>query len=313
MRITSFGITAQYMNDLNNVMAKYQDLEQQLSTGRKLNQPSDDPVAFESDMQSQTSMLQVAQWQNSATESTTSMQNSDAAMNTLQGILGGIRTQVVQAVNGTNTQEEFGSILAFVSQQIQAVAQTANSNDGQQYIFSGTNGKTQPIDASTGNLVWNAGVTPDQNATIGSGVTVAKNVNGQQLFNLPPSNNPADPSLVVTLNKLQQDMKAASQAPDGATLQTDVQMLQTDLSNLDTNIDNVSSMRADLGGRMKRIQAVTTQLSQTNTLLAQQKSQAEEANLAQVMTQLTTQQTVYQAALLSGQRLILPTLADVMK
>lgn len=118
MRITSFGITAQYMNDLNNVMAKYQDLEQQLSTGRKLNQPSDDPVAFESDMQSQTSMLQVAQWQNNATESTTSMQNSDAAMNTLQGILGGIRTQVVQAVNGTNTQEEFGSILTFVSQQI---------------------------------------------------------------------------------------------------------------------------------------------------------------------------------------------------
>jgi flagellar hook-associated protein 3 FlgL len=315
MRVTTFGVNAQYMSDLNNIMSKYQDLEQQLSTGSKLNQPSDDPVAFESDIQAQTSITQVGQWSSNAAQASDQMKSADSAFSALQSTLGNLRTSLVGALNGTNKQSDYDNMLPGVTQQILAVAQTANTSDGQQYVFTGANGKvpTQPIDSSSGQLVWTAGKTPAQNATIGNNVSLERSVDGEALFNKVPPGKPGSTSLIDTLNQISTDMKAASTAPNDAALQTAVQGLSNDLSKLDDNIDNVSAMRSDLGGRMGRVDAMQTQLTQTTNLLTQQKGKAEDADLAQVMTQLTTQQTVYQAALMSGQKLILPTLADVLK
>ena len=315
MRVTTFGTTQVYLQDLNNIMQKYQGLEQQLSTGRKLNQPSDNPVGFEADISIQHALTQTGQWGNNAAAALSDMQNSDSTMATLQNILGSIRTELVQASNGTNTPADVGQIATRVAQQVKEVAQVAGTNDGQQYIFGGSNGKIQPITLNaSGQLVWNLaaqGGTPTKSTTIGANVSLAVSVDGTQLFDLPPTTGV--PGLVDNLNQIVTDMQSAGTATSGAAFQSSLQSIQTDLNNLDANMNNVSALRGDLGGRMNRAQSAVNQLDQATTQLSAQKSNVEDANLAQVMTQLTTQQTVYQAAIAAGQQLVLPTLADVLK
>jgi flagellar hook-associated protein 3 FlgL len=317
VRVTTFGVNTRFLADLDNVMSKYQDLENELSTGRKLNQPSDDPVGFEVDIQTQVSMEQVKQWSSNVDSALSELQTADATMSSLNQVLGSIRTNLVQAVNGSTTQSDVNNLVSIVSQLVQEVGQIANTTDGQQYLFAGKNGKVQPVKIlANGQLQWNTTGTPDKFAAIGDGVTIAVGVNGSDVFqNTFTSANPArgNTTLLDTLNNIVADLQAAAAAPDTATFQANIQTVQYDLQDLDTAIDHTLALQADLGGRLTRVRGAQSLLAQSQNLLATYKSKVEDADLAQVLTQLATQQTVYQAALISGQRMILPTLADVMK
>jgi flagellar hook-associated protein 3 FlgL len=318
VRVTTFGVNTRFLAELDNIMSKYQDLENELSTGRKLNQPSDDPVGFEVDIQTQVSIEQVKQWASNVDSALSELQTADATISSLNQVLGSIRTNLVQAVNGSTTQSDVNNLVSIVSQLVQEVGQIANTTDGQQYLFAGKNGKVQPVKIlANGQLQWNAtGGTPDKLATIGDGVTIAVGVNGSDVFQSTfASANPArgNTTLLDTLNNIVADLQAAAAAPDTATFQTNIQTVQYDLQDLDTAIDHTLALQADLGGRLTRVRGAQSLLAQSQNLLAAYKSKVEDADLAQVLTQLATQQTVYQAALISGQRMILPTLAEVMK
>jgi flagellar hook-associated protein 3 FlgL len=308
MRVTTFGANAQYLNNLNSVMDTYQNLEQELATGRSLNQPSDNPVAMSQDIQLQTSQTLTNEWSANATAALSKMQTADSIMGQLQTVLGNIRTQLVQAMNGTNTTQDIQNIGKNVFQMVNNVVQLANTNDGESYIFAGTNGKNPPLTMATTAPGSNLFQPPNWNGqgnlsvTIGNNVTLDVNIDGSVLFNTSPDGG-ITPSLLNTLQAINNDLN--SNPPNTANL-------DHDLANLDTNIDNVSAMRADLGGRMNRAQAAQTQMAAMSKNLQIQQGQVEDANIAQVVTQLTTQQTVYQAALASGKNLILSTLADVL-
>ncbi|MCL6598701.1 MAG: hypothetical protein K6T81_08165 [Alicyclobacillus macrosporangiidus] len=301
MRVTTFGMTATYLQDLNEVMSKYQDLQQELSSGRKLNQPSDDPVGLSVDIAIQTSLTEIDQWQNNAASGLTKLQSADASLSSLQSVLGNIRTELIQAMNGTNTPADLSQIQSVVLQEIQNVVQIADTNDGEQYIFAGVTGNQSPLSMTVAGSVitftWNGGGT--QTTTIGDNVQVPVNVDGAQVFNTSPG--AGVPSLLTTLANIYNDL-----ANNPANLDVDLQ-------NLDANLDNISAIRADVGGRMSRLEAAQSQLSAITNNFKKSQSQVEDADLAQVITQLSTEQTVYQAALMSGSRMILPTLADVLK
>ncbi|GGJ11403.1 flagellar hook-associated protein 3 [Alicyclobacillus cellulosilyticus] len=313
MRVTTFGANQQYLSDLNSIMQTYQQLEQELSTGRKLNQPSDDPVAFDADILAQTQLAELSHWQSNASKALEQMRSTDATMQSLQDTLGKIRTQLVEVLNGTLRQKDIAGVTSVVKQLVAAVAQNANTSDGEQYVFGGIQGKTQLISVlGTGALQWVGGAsTINQQLKIGQTETIGLGVDGNQLFNTAPAGT--SNSLIATLNNIINHLNSAATAGSAAAMQAALQNVGNDLNDLDANIDNVTAMRADLGGRMQRVQAVQTQLQQISNALTAQKGNAEDADLAKVISQLATQQTVYQAALVAGQRLILPTLADVMK
>jgi flagellar hook-associated protein 3 FlgL len=308
MRVTTFGANAQYLNNLNSVMDTYQHLQQELATGRALNQPSDNPVALSQDILLQTSQTLVGEWQANATAALSQMETADSTMGQLQTLLGEIRTRLIGAMNGTNTSQDIQNIGADVFQIISNIVQLANTNDGESYIFAGTSGKSQPLtmttDPANPHLIQNFSWTGSgsRSVAIGDKVLLDINVDGNVLFNSPTSGG--QPSMLQTLQNINNDLN--SNPPKTANL-------EQDLADLDAVIDNVSAIRADLGGRMHRAQAAQTQLAAMSKDLQTQQGQVEDANIAQVITQLTTQQTIYQAALVSGRNLILPTLADVLK
>nr|WP_276531875.1 flagellin [Brevibacillus invocatus] len=88
---------------------------------------------------------------------------------------------------------------------------------------------------------------------------------------------------------------------------------QTDLGALDRQIDNVLSVRATLGARMNRMELMAQRLSDQNLDITKLKSENEDADAAEVITKLRTQETVYQAALGAGARILQPSLMDYLR
>ncbi|KPV44363.1 flagellin [Alicyclobacillus ferrooxydans] len=298
MRVTTFGMTANYLNDLTNIMQKLQNTEQEASTGNRINQPSDDPVGYSADVATQSMIKNTQQWINNAKFATSSMQVASDAIGSLQSMLGKIRTQLVTATNGTNTPQDLQQMATVVKQYIGSVQSIANTSNGEQYIFAGTNGNSAPLSGDvTSGFLW-GGNNKSQNTNIGNGTKLQVNTDVSAVFN---GNSSASQNLMKNLTNIYQDLSAGNQSN-----------LQTDLGNLDSNISNVTAVQSDLGGRMDRAQAANSQLSSMLLTLQNQQSQLQDANMADVITSLTREQTVYTAALNVGAKMILPTLASVL-
>jgi flagellar hook-associated protein 3 FlgL len=84
------------------------------------------------------------------------------------------------------------------------------------------------------------------------------------------------------------------------------------LKNLQAGMSNVTNLNASLGATIQRVTALQNQMTQYATTMTNQKSTLEDANMAQVITQFSTDQTVYQSALKMGSEVLLPSLVSFL-
>ena len=89
--------------------------------------------------------------------------------------------------------------------------------------------------------------------------------------------------------------------------------VNTELANLDEQIDNLLAERATLGARMNRIDLIKGRLENEEVSVTSLMSENEDADVAQVITNLKMQENVHRAALGAGSRIIQPTLLDFLR
>ena len=86
------------------------------------------------------------------------------------------------------------------------------------------------------------------------------------------------------------------------TLQTDITSgsgtkISSDLTGIDTANDNLSQVRANIGSNVNQLSDINSRLGTVTGDLQNQLSSVQNADIAQVYTQLQTDQNVYQASL----------------
>ncbi|WP_246589371.1 flagellar hook-associated protein FlgL [Desertibacillus haloalkaliphilus] len=85
------------------------------------------------------------------------------------------------------------------------------------------------------------------------------------------------------------------------------------LGRLDGHIDSVVAERAELGARTNRIELMEWRIMQQEVTAKRILSENEDADMEQVIIDLTTQESVHRAALSAGARIIQPTLMDFLR
>ncbi len=108
-------------------------------------------------------------------------------------------------------------------------------------------------------------------------------------------------SLVSVLGYLQQDLSSGNAAA-----------VEADLGELQAQAGTLTNVRAALGANMNRVEAAVSQLQSTNTTLQTEQGSVENVDMAQIVAQLTAEQTAYQAAVAAGAQMKLPTLANYL-
>lgn len=304
MRITQTMMTQQFLYNITQDNQRMQQLENDLSTGKTLNRPSNNPLAVSQDMSIRSALNQATGYQASISSGLTWMNNSANTLQNMIGSLEQIQQVVTQGINATNsTPSDRAALADTASQMNQNISLLLDSKQGNRYLFGGTAtvgpGVPAPSSYANGPGTPPAGYQSALNLEVASGVSIQINVTAYAIMQQVPSGGTAD--LQSTLSSTIADLQSGN-----------TNGLQTDLANIEAGITHLTNLGADLGSRIQRAQVLKSQMSQYASTLANQKGVIEDANMAQVITQFNTDQNVYQAALKMGAQVLLPSLVNYL-
>lgn len=291
MRVTQTMLAANTLRNISSSYDKMGTLQDQLSTGKKITKPSDDPVVAVKGMGYRSQLNEVDQYQRNLSELHTWMDNSDSAMDQANSALQQIRQLVVEGNTGTLTDSDRQAIADEVGQLKSDLVNTANTQVAGKYIFHGSDVANPPLTDGNPPTVATNPVT-NYKVEVSSGVYLQANADPAKSFNQ---------DLFTTVNDIQN------------ALASDPSQLNDLLGKLDGVMNTMSAERSSLGARSNQLDLVENRLTQQSDLATQVLSDNEDVQIEQVITDLTTQESVHRAALSVGGQIIQPTLMDFLK
>jgi flagellar hook-associated protein 3 FlgL len=134
---------------------------------------------------------------------------------------------------------------------------------------------------------------------IGPGVSLSINTVGREVLG---DGQGSDTKLLATLRNAIDHLRAG----DGASLRG------ADLTDLDAALNTVLEVRARNGARSNRIDSALDRLGQVEQSTVSQLSGVEDADMAQTLIDLSTQNAAYQAALRAGASIVQSSLLDFL-
>lgn len=314
LRTTVLGSTQSMMDYIKTGETRYNELSEEAASGIKVNTPSDDPTAAKSILDITTQVSQLKSYINNMKTSQSELNTLDDSLTSLTTMIENATGLATQAANGTYNTSDLNNIKTQVDSIIDSVVSLANTQYNGKYIFSGTATSTPAYTvAADGSITYNGtpAASGQRYVTISDGISVAINQTGDSIFGSYSQNTlPATPTgtgLFGTLKSLSNALgNGGTTTYNGATVtpNSTLDVLANDLNTVTTS----QTKFAAITNRFKM-----TQDSMNNTVLnlTSQKSDLQNADLTQVLTDLTAQQTALQATYqITSQMLAGKTLLD---
>lgn len=277
MRVTN--MTDNMLAAIWQTQANEQNALEQLSSGKRVNRPSDDPAAAAADVLNQGQQAQVDQFLQSTTSLNGLFQTADSALATTVTALNQAVSLGTEGASGTSSGANLQTIAASVQGVLSQVMQMANTSYQGSYIFGGTATTSVPFSNGANGVVYNGNSGVNQ-AAIADGRSIQANVPGSQLFMQPGS---------AVIGSLQQ-LVTALQGGDS-----------TAISNATTLVSNalnyLSSQRLFYSNAMNQVSDEQTSLNEQGTNLKAQENTLIGADMTQAALAVTQAQTANQAVL----------------
>ncbi len=270
----------------------------QLSSGKSVSLPSDNPLAFAQNVTSLAASASVDQYTQNADAVLTQAQTADAALSNVVTSLTQAVSLGTEGANGTLTSGQRTAVAQQVQGLLANVVSQANLNSAGVSLFAGTASTTTPFvaDPSTANAYIYQGNDSANQTTVGQGVQVAVGVPGDSIFTSSSGN---------VLGSLQ-GMITALQS--GSTSD-----IATATSAVSTAISHVSQVRVVYGNTVSQLNAQNNYLSQETVSLSSQQSSLTNVDLAAAATNLTQAQTENSAVLAMAAKILPTSLLDYLK
>lgn len=331
MRVTHNTNFEAVRNSIRTARGRMENLQMQAATMRKLNTPSDDPIGASKVLEVRTEKVNNDQFQSNAKMAEMFLINTDHALSEMSELV--LRAKEIalsQASGASSTHESRIGVVEEVNQLYNQAVATANRRIGDRFLFGGYKTQTPPVDPS-GKFVGDDGQIMVE---VGRGVYLAMNVSGLDAFNTNPKDSPDAENLNKTL---QQRSLASEHKPEGTDDFTQVEgteninvfdelqnlrigLLTGDLDGIRDTLDRFElmhaklvSVRSKIGSRLQGLESTAQAIERHNLTNAQLTSQLEDADMAQVVSDMAKEETVFRTALQSSNKLIQPTLMDFLR
>lgn len=279
---TLYETGAARLSELQSGLARTQ---QQISAGRRVLTPADDPVAA-------ARALEVTQSQSINTQHGVNRQNAKSALGAVEGTLSGVtellqdvKTTVIAAGNPTLSDTERGFMATELRGRLDELLGLANSRDALgNYLFSGFQTTTPAFsrDPVSGAVQYD-GDQGQRLIQVDSTRQMAVSNPGQAVF------QGGGQDVFATLNALIVQLETPGTAGLDATL-------ATANGDLDLALNNVLTVRASLGSRLQEIDALDSVGEDRKLQYSQTLSELQDLDYAQALTQLSQQQLTLEAA-----------------
>lgn len=302
LRITDSMLSRTVLRDLNIADGRLASTQRKLSSGKQLTRPSDDPFAVGRALKLRGELEATRQFKKNVDDGNGWSTATEAALSRITDIVQRARELLIDGGNDSNGPVAREAIATEIDALTESLKQEANATYGGRYVFAGTATETPPY--ALGAVDTFAGNTGTVARTIGSGVSVAVNVDVQQL--LGDGQGAGDNRLLDTMRDMAEHLRGGTPADAEA-------LRNTDLARLDTNLDELTRVRAVVGSTSNRLATASRRLDELEESSLDLLSRTEDADMAETLVQYATQKSAYESALHAGANIVQASLLDFLR
>ncbi len=302
-RITPAMVTSATLTDLNSSLGALERTTDELSSGRTILAPSDNPYGANRVIDLQSQLDGLSSYEENAHEGIAWENTASGAMSNMNEIAQRVRELVVESANGTNNQSDLETIALQVEQLTESIKQDANTQYAGQYVFSGTATTTAPYAQAPGEDEYQ-GNAESVTRAVGPSASVTITTNISTL--LGNGEAAEDGKLLDTLRTIAKHLRGGT-AEDREALGT------TDLTSLDANLTTLSELQAVAGSATDQLQTALTRNEDLQTAITGELSNTEDTNVAATSIQYANEQAAYEAALRAGATIVQESLLNFLQ
>ncbi|MDP7422038.1 MAG: flagellar hook-associated protein FlgL, partial [bacterium] len=188
MRVTPNTMRYEALYRINWQLENMRDLTDQISSGKALRRPSDNPVDMAMAMRYRSRLADYNTFDENIYQTRTFLQEVDMQLGKMNDLVRKARDIAVQGANGTYEEHSREAIGFEVEQIYEELVRTANSSIDGRYIFSGNKTSTVPFTVGyDGNdeVILYKGDNGIRSLEVGENAYVEENIPGSELF-YPP-------------------------------------------------------------------------------------------------------------------------------
>lgn len=284
------------MRDVNKNRGEAGRIQSDLSSGRKVRLPSQEPVSFQRARITQENIRKEEQFQNNIDSG---LRQGRLVQGTLDKMIDGLVEIKVLSVNGASDSNDAKSRESMADQiggiKV-ALANSLNLSYGDRYLLAGTNSDQKPfeVDEVTGVVTNNS----NANGPIikaGDGVNIEFSVTGTELANTPAGD------LFTVLNDLEQAFRDNDQG-----------VINNSLESVDDTIEHVTDITSNLGNNINRMEYMFEQYESSKITQKADVSNLVETDFAESFSEMQRNQVAYESAMAVHTTMFNNTLLDYL-
>mgnify|MGYP002778996015 CR=1 FL=1 len=293
MRITQRAVALTSLQGLNRNLDGLGKLQQQLTSGRLINAPSDSPTGANRAMQTRSEQAGVAQQARNIGDAESWLGQTDTTLRTMLDTTRRVRDLTVQGLNDGGLSGPAREALAVeVTSQREGLITLANTQNQGRPLFGGITSGGRAYDAAGG---WVGLPGPGIERQVSDTESLRVDVNGLEAFGAAPAD------LFAVVQAIATDLTA------------DPTALAGHLAALDGIMERMQSAVADVGARGSRLERIAQVNADRTLALSSQLAETENIDLPGTIMKLQMQQVGYEAALAATAKALQPTLLDYLR
>lgn len=299
-RITTTLLSERSLRDINAQLVRISTLQERLSTGHRVNRPSDDPIDARRAINVRVLIAKNEQFQANIDDVSPQISESATTLLNVVDILQRALELTTQAANETNAQQQLDSIALEIDELLEGAFAASNQRTNGRSIFAGTQTLDDAFSATrvAGEIT---AVTYEGNdvvttVNISEGIDIGVNIPGSDAFQ-------ATTDIFSVLIGIRDDLRAGDQA----------NLRNVRINELRRGLDQILFNVARVGAVQNRLEDVSNNLQDGNIQLQELLSDKIDADFAETVLALNVAQNAFEAALSAAGRVLQPSLIDFIR
>ncbi|MGL5152069.1 MAG: flagellar hook-associated protein FlgL [Clostridium sp.] len=331
MRVTNRMLANNYMRDVSKNLNRMQTLNNQLTSGKEISRPSDNPFKVARSMQLHADIQTNKQYNENIKDTTNYLDTTDVALDQITNTFQRIRELMVSSGNAAYGSDEKRAINDEINEKIAEVGQILNTSFDGKYIFSGSSTSSKPVDIKVDPNTGNKSIVYiDKNGVelpldsedkyiqsqlqmigeklpveVSQGVTVDYNFTAVEIlqFKDEKGNNV---NVMDLLNEITNNLNSPNQ-------EDQEKLVKENLETIDAVMGNLMKKRSEVGAMQNRMEAAQTRNEEENFNLKDILSQTEDIDFTEKTMEHSMAMTIYMASLQISGKILPQTIMDFIR
>ena len=272
---------------LGNITESLNKANEVVTTGKRINDLSDDPVGLTQALDIRSDLSSIEQMGRNISLGASWLNASESALSQVQNIISDVKALCVQMTTATSGSEQRASAAETIRNMMEEVISLANTEISGSYIFSGSKTDTTSFDPDG---AYNGDDNPFK-IKIGKDATVTVGNDGSAVFgNI--FNTFAD-----LIDSLEND---------------NIDGIRSAMENFEDHFEDISVKISDIGSKMLRMEMKASIYQNLDISNKERLSAIEDADIADAIMDLSAVQITYRAALASSSKIMTLSLVDYL-